>query len=414
MHVLYIHQYFSTREGSVGTRSYEMARALVAKGHRVTMVCGSGYRSFTGLEGPFENGRRTGLVDGIEVVELNVTYEHRNSILMRAWKFVAFSMRSSFFALLADYDLIFTTSTPLTAAIPGVAARLLRGKPFVFEIRDLWPELPKALGMRNPFVLAGMHVLEWLGYHSATRMVALAPGIADGVARLGIPRERIDIVPNGCDIEVFDAIAPLTPHEFLPLAIGRDDFVAIFAGAHGIANGLDAVIDAARELKRRSCTNIKLLLVGEGPMREALMRQAEGLDNVVFHLSVPKKQIIGLLKATPLGMQILADVHAFYRGTSPNKFFDYLAASRPVLINYPGWLAEFVEREGCGYVVPPHNPRAFADALVDAAANREALEAKAARAAALGRREFNRPLLAARFVEALERAASGRGHGGEI
>lgn len=413
MHLLYIHQYFSTREGSVGTRSYEMARGLVARGHRVTMVCGSGYRSVTGLEGPFANGCRCGMVDGIDILEFEIVYRHANSILSRARTFMAFAMQSMRVALSTDYDLVFCTSTPLTAALPGIAARLLCGKPFVFEIRDLWPELPKALGMRNPFTLGAMHALEWLGYRSATKMIALAPGIADGIARLGVKLERIDIVPNGCDIEFFVGIEASSPQRFLPDRFMAGDFVAVFAGAHGIANGLDAVLDAAEVLKRRGVENIKLLLVGEGPCRKALMASAEarGLGNVIFHTSVSKPTLVGLLKGADLGLQILADVPAFYNGTSPNKFFDYLAVGKPVLINYPGWLAELVVREDCGFAIPPRDAEAFANALIVAAADRRALARKAANAAALARRDFDRRLLVGKFAAALE--AAGTGNAGE-
>lgn len=406
MHVLYVHQYFSTREGAAGTRSYEMARALTKKGHRVTMLCGSTGRSVTGLDGPFLKNRRTGTVDGIDVIEFDVSYTNYDSLLKRAWKFASFALRSTAAALRFEYDMIFTTSTPLTAAIPGTAAAILRRKPFVFEIRDLWPELPHAMGMRNPVALAAMHVLEWMGYRSATRLIALAPGIADGIARLGVPRDRIDIVPNGCDIAPFDEIEAVPPHAFFPEQIEANDLVAIFAGAHGLANGLNAVIDAAEVLKRRGRGDIKFLLVGDGVCKPDLMKAAEAklLDNVVFHDPIPKKQLMGLLKGTHVGLQILADIPAFYRGTSPNKFFDYLAAKRPVLINYPGWLAELVQQETCGFAVPPRNPDAFADALIEAADNRPSLEAMAVRAGDLGRREFSRSQLASHFTEALESA----------
>ncbi|MBI3675231.1 MAG: glycosyltransferase family 4 protein [Proteobacteria bacterium] len=411
MHVLYIHQYFSTRSGAAGTRSYEFARALIARGHTVTMLCGSTQRAVTGLQGPFVRGRRTGNVDGIDVIEFDVGYSNYDSILTRAKKFVSFSWGSSLQAAHDSYDVIFTTSTPLTVVMPGAMAWLIRRKTFVFEVRDLWPELPKALGLRNPFALVAMHALEWFGYKTATRLVALAPGIADGIARLGIPRSRIDLIPNGCDCDVFDEVAPLSAHDIFPDKIHPGDLVAVFAGAHGIANGLDAVIEAASALQRRRRPDIKLLLIGEGGQKPRLVAQAlaQGLDNVVFSEPVAKERLIGLLRGADIGLQVLADCPAFYRGTSPNKFFDYLAAGRPVLINYPGWLAELVVAEQCGFAVPPGDPASFADRLIWLADHRDQIAGMGERAKNLGRREFDRPILAERFTKSIELAASANG-----
>ena len=145
MHVLYFHQHFSTPSGSTGTRSYENCRRLIRRGHSVTMVCGSYSTGKSGLTGPFERGRRRGDVDGIDVLELELNYANQYSLLRRSIVFMRFALRSIRVALTEPHDVVFATSTPLTAALPGIAAKLLRRKPFVFEVRDLWPELPKAM-----------------------------------------------------------------------------------------------------------------------------------------------------------------------------------------------------------------------------------------------------------------------------
>jgi len=402
MRVLYAHQYFGTPAGSNGTRSYEMARALVAAGHEVTMVCASAERSATGLDAPFVRGRREGVVDGIRVIEFALGYSNTDPILTRARRFAVFALRAIGVALSERYDLVFATSTPLTAALPGIAARLFRRKPFVFEVRDLWPELPRAMGLKNPLILAAMTVLERAGYACARRVVALAPGIRDGVARTGYPRERIELIPNGCDLELFDAAEPVRPAELFPERIGADAFVAVFAGAHGKANGLDAAVAAARLLQERGRTDVKLLLIGTGSEKARLVREAEGLQTVVFADSVPKSKLAGLLRGSDLGLQLLANVPAFYDGTSPNKFFDYLAAGLPVLINYPGWLAKTVADEGAGWAVPPDDAEAFADALIAAADDRDEARRRGRAARALAGRRFARADLAASLVKALE------------
>jgi glycosyltransferase involved in cell wall biosynthesis len=398
MKVLYFHQHFVTPRGAGGVRSYAMARKLIAQGHQVTVVCGSFVGGNSGLSGPFAKGMRRGLVDDIDVIEMDLSYSNSDGFAKRALTFVKFASRSVGVAFTETYDVLFATTTPLTAGIPGIFARWLRGKSFVFEVRDLWPELPRAMGViKNPLVLWAMGVLEWASYHSAHRVVGLSPGIVEGIARRGVPRDRITLVPNGCDLDIFaDTSAPWRPAAVLPA-----DLMVVFAGTHGMANGLNAVLDVASVLKRRGRDDIKLLLIGNGKLKPGLQARAarEGLKNVVFHDPVNKTRLAGLMAATDVGVQCLANVPAFYYGTSPNKFFDYIAAGLPVLNNYPGWLADLVTRHHCGFAVPPDNPIAFADALEQAADNRPALKAMGQRSLALARAEFDRDLLSDKWVD---------------
>lgn len=401
MHILYYHQHFSTRAGISGTRSYEVSRRLVAQGHKVTMVCGSYFQGSTGLKGPFRHGQRRGLVDGIRVIELQLPYSNKFGFLRRSLAFLGFALRSARIALVSRYDLVFATSTPLTAGIPGIAARWLRGKPFVFEVRDLWPELPKAMGViTNPLLLGALSALEFASYRSAHRCIGLSPGIVDGIHRRGVARKRIALVPNGCDIDLFGdaAIEPIS----LP-GIDTGDLVAIFTGTHGLANGLDRVLDAAAELRRRGRADIKFLFVGDGRCKDALVRRAreEDLVNCIFHAPVPKDQLVGLMRRADVGLMILANISAFYYGTSPNKFFDYIAAGIPVLNNYPGWVADMIHQYRCGVAIPPDNAVAFADTLEDLASRRADLQAMGQRGRELALREFDRDLLADRWVRAV-------------
>lgn len=405
MKVLYFHQHFTTPQGAAGTRSYEMARELLRQGHQVTMVAGSYKLGQTGLVGPFRKGRRQGVVDGIEVIEFDLSYSNHQGFLARSLIFAKYAMASTMLALRQTYDLAFATSTPLSAAIPGIAARLIRGKPFVFEVRDLWPELPRAMGaISNPVVLALLGLLEWLAYRTANRCVALAPGIADGITRRGVPRNRIALVPNGCDFSLFD---PATAASWRPDGVAAEDFLAVFSGTHGLANGLSAVLDAAAELQRRGEKRIKICLAGDGKLKPKLQDDAKkrGLGNVLFLAPVDKKRLAGLFAGSDMGLQILADVPAFYYGTSPNKFFDYLAAGLPVLSNYPGWIADMIRENNCGHVVPPGDPAAFADALQRASREREALKRMGENALALARSRFDRSMLARQWVDFVAGAA---------
>lgn len=401
MNVLYFHQHFSTPKGSTGIRSYAMARALVEQGHNVTMVCGSYGGGNTGLEGEFKQGKREGNVHGIYVIEFNLAYSNHDSFLKRTGLFLLFALRSIGIALTRQYDVLFATTTPLTAGIPGIAARWLRGKPFIFEVRDLWPELPKAMGViTNPIILKLMALLEWISYRSAHRLIGLSPGIVDGITRLGVKHTNIAMIPNGCDLDIFTDKS----QRWRPDGVSSTDFMAVFTGTHGIANGLDAVLNAAAILKQRGRDDIKIVLIGQGKLKPTLQARAkqDGLDNVIFHDAVNKAKLAGLMAGTDLGLQILANVPAFYYGTSPNKFFDYIAAGLPVLNNYPGWLAELIENHECGFTVPPNNATAFADALEKAATQSDLLKIMRANARQLAEKKFGRKALSAQFVNWLE------------
>ena len=398
MKVLYFHQHFSTPKGSAGIRSYAMAQALIKNGHQVTMVCGSFGAGQTGLTQAFIKGARRGAVDGIDIIEFELPYSNSMSFLQRIKIFFSFAFKSIKVALTEKYDVVFATTTPLTAGIPGIAAKWLKRKPFVFEVRDLWPELPKAMGViKNPIILSLMSALEWASYRSADRLIGLSPGIVQGITKRGVAPEKIALIPNGCDLNIFGG----EHKQWRPAEVSEPDLMAVFTGTHGLANGLDAVINAAVELKKRHRNDIKLVLVGDGMKKEGLQTRAKelGLDNVVFHDPVNKEKLAGLMASADIGLQILANIPAFYYGTSPNKFFDYISAGLPVLNNYPGWLAELIQEKQCGFAVAPDSSDLFADALEKAADNRSELRNMGIRAQDLAREKFDRNILSQQFSE---------------
>ena len=397
MDVLYFHQHFSTPSGSTGIRSYEMAQRLLKHDHNVTMVCGSYGGGETGLSTEFVKGRRKGKVDGIDIIEFDLAYSNADGFVKRAGVFLTFALKSIGIALTHKYDVVFSTTTPLTAGIPGIFARWLRGKPFVFEVRDLWPELPKQMGViKNPLVLAAMSALEWCSYRSAHRCIGLSPGIVEGIRKRGVKASKIGIVPNGCDLSIFaEDVKPWRVD-----GVADSDLMAVFTGTHGMANGLDNALNAAQELKKRGREDIKLVFVGQGKLKETLQKRAEleSLDNVIFHAPVNKNKLAELMKGADIGLQLLANIPAFYYGTSPNKFFDYISAGLPVLNNYPGWLAGMINENNCGYAIEPDNVGAFADALENAADNKALLPVMGKSGQDLAKRDFERHNLADKWV----------------
>ncbi len=400
MKILYLHQFFTTPKGSGGTRSFELAKRLVARGHAVTVVCGSLINGNTGLVGPFVGGTRQGIVDGINVIEYQLPYGNQHSLLQRSFAFLKYSWRVSLLALRFKADLIFATSPPLTVAIPTMLTRMFSKSKIVVEVRDLWPESPKAMGViKNKPLLWSMRVLEIMLYRSAHRFVALAPGIKQAIVAMGYRAENIELIPNGSDLEENTAVsAPRL------LNAPADTLVCLYAGTHGMANGLDAVLDAASVLKARGRNDIKFVLCGAGQTKEKLKARAadENLTNVIFLDPVSKDKVPVLMKGSDIGLQILMDVPVFYYGTSPNKFFDYIAAGLPVLVNYQGWIADMINENNCGFVVPANMPEAFADTLERAHAARKTLPKLGQSGQALAHREFDRDQLGKRLTDWLE------------
>lgn len=403
MKILYFHQHFSTPQGSTGTRSYEFARHLIACGHNVTMVCGQYKTAQTGLKGDFIDGRREGVVDGINVIEYALPYSNSDSFIKRTITFLKFSLRTLREVFFQNYDLLFSTSTPLTAAIPGIVMKIFRKKKFVFEVRDLWPELPREMGViTNPIVLKLMDWLEWTAYRSADICIGLSPGICSGITRRGVPEFRVHMIPNGCDLNIFEEGFE-SKTVFNDSRITEDSTIAIFTGAHGIANGLDAALNAASVLKSKGRSDIFLIFIGEGREKPRLVKRAkeENLNNCLFMDSVSKIMLSKMMKASDIGMMLLQNVPAFYYGTSPNKFFDYISAGRPVLNNYPGWVADMISEYNCGIAVPPDDPLKFAEALIDFADSKAKLLEMGKNSLILAKEKFSRNELAGKFEKVL-------------
>ncbi|MDR2149053.1 MAG: glycosyltransferase family 4 protein [Tannerella sp.] len=399
MKILYFHQHFQIPAQAGGTRSYELARGLIARGHEVCMVCGEVAKldlSPTKISGIYR-----GNIDGIDVIQISLPYSNKDGIIKRTRTFIKFAYKGIRIALKEKYDLLFATSTPLTAGIPGIIAKWFRKKKFVFEVRDLWPEIPKALGLKNPLLLWGMSFLEWLTYRSANACIGLSPGICEGIAKRSSPGKRIIMLPNGCDLDLF---FPGDQKEPALEGIQPTDITAVFTGTHGVANGLDAILDAAGALINKNRHDIKLVFIGDGKVKPRLIERAtvEKLTNCCFYDPMPKIELAKVISNTDVGLMVLADSPAFYYGTSPNKFFDYLSAGIPVLNNYRGWLADMINENECGIVVPANDPEAFADALIALADDPEQRKHYGENARKLAERNFSRYDIASNFVDFIE------------
>lgn len=359
MRILYLHQYFNTPSMSGGTRSYEMAKRLVKAGHEVHMITTRRDRSGVGWD--------VTTVDGIQVHWHNTTYSNYFGFLRRVVAFIRFALVAAHRATHLGGDIVFATSTPLTIAIPAIWAARRLDVPMVFEVRDLWPELPIAIGeLKNPALRWLAMRLEESAYRNASHVIALSPGMADGVAKTGYPRQKITVIPNNCNIERFQGhIAnieeTLDSHPYL-----RDKRIILYAGTLGVINGVGYLVDIAAELRALD-PSVTFLVIGDGKEKPAIEERARNVgvlgNNFWILPRVTKEEIPVFFALATMGCSLFIDLPEMW-SNSANKFFDTLASGRPIMINYRGWQANELEESGAGIVIPPRQPAVAAEALL--------------------------------------------------
>jgi glycosyltransferase involved in cell wall biosynthesis len=302
-------------------------------------------------------------------------------------------------------DVVFATHTPLMVGQAGVGLSRYFDVPFVFEVRDLWPEALIHVGaLSNPVVIWWLRRLARRIYHAANHIVALSPGIKDGIVQAGIAPEKITMIPNASDLDLFrPEVDGCAARE--RLGLGRR-FAAVYFGAMGMANGLEYAIEAARILAERERDQIVLVLLGDGGRRGELEKLARvyGLHNVVFHPPADKEELARVVAGCDACLTIYRAARE--QTWSPNKMFDALAAGKPVLINVPGWLGETIEKNGCGRYVDPTRPEALAEALEELANDPGLCRRMGASARSLAERQFDRHVLAAQFEQVLKDAVT--------
>lgn len=403
MRILYVHQFFATRESSLGLiRSYEFSRRWVEQGHEVTVITSDSRL-------PAEYSRRRfvdGTIDGIRVRSVRVTYDNKMGRWRRIWSFLSFMFGATWLATTAGkHDVVFATSTPLTVGIPGWAAAALTRTPFVFEVRDLWPEAAIQMGVISRRGLLGT-LGKWLErflYKRASDIVALSPGMAAGVIAEGIDPARVHMVPNSSDLDLFSP-GPKDPELVERYGLeGR--FIVGYAGALGPSNDVENnVPQAARLLAERGRGDIAFLVAGDGKSADELARRTEGLDNVVLAGSMPKAEVPRFTRTADVLMVLFAD-KPILATNSPNKFFDGLATGRPMIVNSAGWTKEIVEANEAGAYFPAGDGGALATLVEQLADDKALRERMGANARALAESRFARDLLAEQVRRVLEDAA---------
>jgi glycosyltransferase involved in cell wall biosynthesis len=351
MRITYLHQYFNTPSMAGATRSYEMARRLVAKGHQVNMV--TAWR---------ENDRRGDWFEtneaGIRVHWLPVPYSNSMGFNERIQAFLRFAWGAARKAASLQADVVFGTSTPLTIALPAIYASYRLKIPMVFEVRDLWPEVPIAMGaLRNSILISGAQWLEKFAYQRSTKLVSLAPTMRDFLSGRGVALKKIVSIPNGSDLDFFKGVNTESNVLLEVESYGQKNLL-LYCGALGPAHGPEYLIDLANELLKRKLA-ILILVVGEGVLRKPLIDQAKAAGSlgktILFKDSVAHSEISSFYSIADASLMTMAQVELLYRHSVQNKFFDSLAAGKPVFANYCGWASELAVREGAGIILDNKN-----------------------------------------------------------
>lgn len=398
MKILYIHQYFGTPNEPGGTRSYWISRELVKRGHQVTVITSS-------VKDKSKKGHVD--VDGIDVVYIKNDYDGRMSPLRKVWSFVSFIKKAvDTGAKEKNVDIVYATSTPLTVGVIALWLKRKKGWKYVFEVRDLWPEFPIQVGaIRNPFLKWFLRRLEKHIYAKSEHVVALSPGMKDGVVKAGKPESEVSMVPN---MSKPDKFFPREPNMEIVKRFGIDltKFNVIHFGSMNPANGLEYIVEAAKICQERGVEDVQFLFLGDGSVRpkiEALANSYE-LKNVSF-LGIHKMDIVSeVVNCCNITVTTFRNL-PILQTNSPNKLFDSLSAGKPIIVNSAGWTKDMAEKEKCGFFVDPEDPADFANKVLYYKDKKEELKLMGENSRRLSIEVYDKNILSAQVADVLEKCA---------
>ena len=398
MNILYIHQYFNTPEEPGGTRSYWISRELVSRGHNVTMI--------TSTNAKLHPTPCEVTIGGIKVIYVKNDYSNYMSPLRKVRSFLGFLNKAiDAGCKQKDADLVFATSTPLTVGYVALRLKARKRFPYVFEVRDLWPEFPIQIGaVRNPLAISFLRWMEKRIYKKAEHIIALSPGMQDGVIATGVPKEKTSMIPN---MSKPDEYFPHEPNMEIAKRFGLDlsKFNLIHFGSMGKANGLQYLIEAAKVVAERGCDDVNFIFMGDGatqPFLKDLMNRYH-LKNVQFLGSHGMKTVAEVVNCCDASMTSFLNL-PILKTNSPNKLFDSLSAGKPIIVNSAGWTKDLVENADCGCYVDPDKPETLADKLIEIKDDKELLERWSRNSRLLSETVYDKNILAAKVANVLEHA----------
>lgn len=343
MNITYLHQYFNTPDMVGGTRSYELAKRLVSKGHTVNMI--TSYREESEKKDWFITNE-----SGINVHWIPVPYSNNMGFKKRIKAFIKFAFKSAKKASSLKSDVIFASSTPLTIALPAIyASRKLR-IPMVFEVRDLWPDVPIAMhAITSPLLKFASRKLEKIAYLKAKKIITLTPTMRDFISGKGVPLEKIHVVSNGASIQEYKALTEKKSNE---------PYTIIYCGKLGPAHGVEYLCMLAESAFKKSYP-MHFKIAGDGKNKKELENTAKlhGTlgKTISFIGEVEKSKVFNLYANSDASIMTITDCEILYRHSVQNKFFDSIMAGRPVFANYSGWASELAEQKEIGCILPRHD-----------------------------------------------------------
>lgn len=389
MKILVFYQYFSTPKGSWGTRIYEFAKYWVEQGHDVEVITSIYSKSDLQAASFIEKQ----IHDGINVTVINVNIDNKKTLIRRLWSFLVYTLVGSYFALFRKPDLTIASSGPISVGVLGLISRYFRKSKFVFEVRDLWPDGAIELGViRSKTVISFFKWFESRLYHYSDLIVCLSPGMRDYVVVNHSHSNTISIT-NSANLELFRKSI---------VKVNDDIFkrkYAIYTGNIGEVNNSFWLLNTCRELKRKGREDIAILLIGDGPLREELCTTAEkeNLRSFEYRPLMPKVNLVTYVQHSLVSLVPLKGTRVLDT-SSPNKFFESLAAGVPVIQNTNGWMKNYIEKNNIGFTFSPDDHRALSEKLIELADNEKDLAAIKSQAFICAERDFDQNVLAKKYL----------------
>ena len=391
MKIIYLHQYFNLPEDGGSLRSYFLARALVENNHVVEIITSTNRKHYSKKE-----------TENIIIHYLPVFYDNQLGVLGRLWSFLKFTWQSySLATKIRDVDLVYATSTPLTIGITALLLKRRKKTPYFFEVRDLWPQAPIELGfIKNAIFKKTLYYLEKKMYLHANRIIALSPGIQESI-QTKVPDKEVLLIPNMADCDFFQFLEKddiLQEKYFM-----KGKFVITYFGTVGYANHLEYLLEIASFFKERSLNEVVFLIVGKGARLEHIKKQTKEkkLINIRFLSHTNKSEIREILNISD-ACYISFLQKPVLETTSPNKFFDALAAGKLCIVNTKGWLKDLVEENQCGFYANPENPHDFYNQILPYIQNHQLLKDASQNARNLAENHFSVKKLSSYFLSIFE------------
>jgi glycosyltransferase involved in cell wall biosynthesis len=404
MRILFLSHYFPPEVNAPANRTHEHCREWVRAGHEVHVVtCFPSHPAGVVYPGYRRRWHQEEEVDGIRVHRVWTYLAPNRGTVRRALNYLSFVPTAVWRALrLGSFDIIVATSPQFFCAVAGWLAATFKRTPWVFELRDLWPESITAVGAMKPSLpVRILEKLELAMYRHAAGVVAVTRSFVDNLEGRGISRQKMDFIPNGVDPSVWASLDREAVRQRLEL--DPDDFLVSYIGTVGMAHGVGTVLDAA-ERARAEAPHVRFLVAGDGAQRPDLQRNAveRGLDNVLFTGQVPRDEVPGLMAASD-ALLVLLKKSPLFLTVLPSKMFEAMAAARPIILGVEGEAREVLDRSEGGIGITPESVDGLLAAISRLDADRSEGHAMGEAGRAFVAGEFSRDVWAARMLEVLER-----------